>query len=171
MQHKRAQSATVSQALDIGVTPMDQERVQMLETLGKIKDYYYGYNEGASHLAALEDKKKQESIAAGSLISMDDDLTTRDGESEDYVMMSYAEFNQLTDLAKRQSKEIEQLHEELSMIDKLKEKLEKPVQKSSQSIQSNNGWFNKQSQSRRTMSMREGTAAKKMRNPNLTNNS
>ena len=28
------------------MTPMDQERALMLKTLGKIRDFYYGVNEG-----------------------------------------------------------------------------------------------------------------------------
>jgi len=58
------------------MTKMDNERVNMLKTLGKIQDFYFGINEG---------------VAAGSDANTDDTVRGED-EREDYVQMSYSEF-------------------------------------------------------------------------------
>ena len=78
-----------AEPVDCAFTPMDRERIQMLETLGKIRDFYYGVNEGVANLADDNMKEEKATAAAASVTS----FTTRDGsEKEDFVTMSLYEF-------------------------------------------------------------------------------
>ena len=53
----------------------------MLQTLGKIRDFYYGVNEGVK---LVGEEFEKEDIAA-SVSTVDDGSTTRDEDPEDYV--------------------------------------------------------------------------------------
>ena len=57
----------------------------MLETLSKIQNFYYGVNEGCSRLIAQSNDTEREKSAMSAASTVDDGLTTRDGEPEDVV--------------------------------------------------------------------------------------
>ena len=67
---------------------LNDEKKQMLQTLKKIRDFKAGQDGDDDNCFCHDDKEEGEADDAKDI----DGLTTRDGETEDYVQMSLSEF-------------------------------------------------------------------------------
>lgn len=89
---------------------LDEERHQILKTLQKIRDYK-DFDDAYS-LDQQQKRRQSDSLS----LSTDGGLTTRAGDPDDFVQMSYADFQQLTDHVQGQGLQIKQLKSELDTI-------------------------------------------------------
>ena len=112
-------------AVNMDLKTLDEERHQILKTLQKIRDY-----KDFDDAYSIEQKRRQSDSLS---LSTDGGLTTRAGDPDDFVQMSYADFQQLTDHVQGQGLQIKQLKSELDTMVNLQDNFSFKHQKGSSS--------------------------------------